>query len=616
MQTRNSLYAPFVLALAGLFACTPDRQDEEDTTPPDPQADTAAADEQVTEVVEAWFEDNLELNPLNATFIGDHRFDDRLANDIGPEYLQKFRALEEKYLAEIRQIDPADLEGQQLLSREIFERDRMDAIESFQYPGELIPINQFFSMPNLFAMLGSGTSVQPFKTVEDYENFLGRADGFVVWMKQARTNMREGMKQGIVQPRVVMEKTLPQLAAHAVENPEDSIFYRPIAEMPDTFSDEDRQRLTETYAAAIENQIVPAYRMMHDFIRDEYLPAARDTVGLSDLPNGREWYAYLVETTTTTDLTPAEIHQIGLDEVARIHGEMRKVMEQVGFEGDLPAFFEFLDTDDQFYFDDKEALLSGYRSLRDDVETKTLEIFNAMPKADFEIRPVEPFREQSAAGGSYMAATPDGSRPGVFYVNTYDMSARPKWAMESLYLHEAVPGHHFQISIQRELEELPRFRRFGGYTAYSEGWGLYAESLGKEIGVYEDPYQYFGALAAELFRSIRLVVDTGLHAKGWTREQVLDYMYENTAINEARAVSETERYIAIPGQALAYKIGELKIAELRQRAEEELGEDFDVKEFHAQVLGTGALPLDVLEAKINRWINSEQRVADAGVPLG
>jgi uncharacterized protein (DUF885 family) len=289
---------------------------------------------------------------------------------------------------------------------------------------------------------------------------------------------------------------------------------------------------------------------------------------------------------------------------------MRKVMEEVEFEGELADFFEYLNTDQRFYYDDKEELLSGYRALREDVEKKSLNIFNAMPAADFEIRPVEPFREQSAAGGSYMSAAPDGSRPGVFYVNTYDMSARPMWAMESLYLHEAVPGHHFQISIQRELDELPRFRRFGGYTAFSEGWGLYAESLGKELGVYEDPYQYFGALAAELFRSIRLVVDTGLHAKGWTRQQVLDYMYANTAIKEARAVSETERYIAIPGQALAYKIGQLKIAELRQNAEQALGEDFDVKAFHAQILEDGALPLDVLETKIERWVGDQrQRVA-------
>ncbi|CAN5220608.1 DUF885 family protein [soil metagenome] len=614
-----SQFLPFAFAFAGLCACQPDRQDEDDTTPPPPQvaaasaesvdASAEAAEKRLNELVEAHFEAELELDPLSATFIGDHRFDDRLANSIGPEHRQKSRQLEEDYLEKIRQIDPESLQGQALLTHQIFERNRLQNLEGFQYPDHLIPINQFYSMPNLFAMLGSGTSAQPFKTVEGYRNFLGRIEDFVVWMEQARTNMREGMKRGIVQPRVLMEKTLPQLAAHAVEKPEESIFYRPISEMPDAFSDEDKAQLTEAYTAAIEDQIVPAYRMMHDFIRDEYLAAARDPVALSALPNGRKWYAYLVENTTTTDLTPEQIHQIGLDEVERIHGEMRKVMEEVDFEGDLKAFFEHLNTDEKFYFDDKGELLSGYRELREDVEMKALKIFNAMPVADFEIRPVEPFREQSAAGGSYMSAAPDGSRPGVFYVNTYDISARPKWAMESLYLHEAVPGHHFQISTQRELEELPRFRRFGGFTAYSEGWGLYAESLGKEIGVYEDPYQYFGALAAELFRSIRLVVDTGLHAKGWTREQVLDYMYDNTAIKEARAVSETERYIAIPSQALAYKIGQLKIAELRKLAEGELGTDFDVKEFHEQVLSSGALPLNVLEAKLKRWIESEQRVA-------
>jgi uncharacterized protein (DUF885 family) len=610
MHARTHLFAPVLLALLGLFACTPDREDEDDTTPPEPVAGGEAAGDELEKVVEAWFEAELELNPLGATFIGDHRFDDRLANDISPEHLEKNRALEEQYLAEIRNIDPAQLEGQDLLSHQIFESQRVQAIEGFRYPDHLLPINQFYGMPNLFALLGSGASAQPFKTVEDYDNFLGRVDGFVVWMDQARSNMREGVKQGVVQPRVLMEKTLPQLAAHLVEDPEQSVFYEPVKTMPESFSAEDRERLTAAYADAIEKQVVPAYRAMHDFIRDEYLPASRDTVGLSELPNGQSWYAYRVKTITTTELTPEQIHRIGLDEVERIHGEMRKVMEEVEFEGELADFFEYLNTDERFYYDDKEELLSGYRALREDVEKKSLNIFNAMPAADFEIRPVEPFREQSAAGGSYMSAAPDGSRPGVFYVNTYDMSARPMWAMESLYLHEAVPGHHFQISIQRELDELPRFRRFGGYTAFSEGWGLYAESLGKELGVYEDPYQYFGALAAELFRSIRLVVDTGLHAKGWTRQQVLDYMYANTAIKEARAVSETERYIAIPGQALAYKIGQLKIAELRQNAEQALGEDFDVKAFHAQILEDGALPLDVLETKIERWVDDQhQRIA-------
>jgi uncharacterized protein (DUF885 family) len=312
-----------------------------------------------------------------------------------------------------------------------------------------------------------------------------------------------------------------------------------------------------------------------------------------------------VRTITTTDLTPDEIHQIGLDEVARIHGEMRAVMEEVGFDGDLEEFFEYVNTDPQFFFDEPEQLIQGYRDMADHINTLAEDLFEIFPKTGFEVRRVEPFREKSASGGSYSAGTADGSRPGVFYANAYDLSARPSWAMESLYLHEAIPGHHFQIMIQHENEDLPGFRRYGGVTAFSEGWGLYAESLGKELGVYTDPYQYFGGLNAELWRSIRLVVDTGIHAKGWTRQQVLDYMYANAAVAEARAVSEAERFMAIPGQALAYKVGQLKIRAIRDMAEERLGDKFNVKAFHTQVLQDGAVPLSMLQAKIDRWVDSQ-----------
>jgi uncharacterized protein (DUF885 family) len=304
-------------------------------------------------------------------------------------------------------------------------------------------------------------------------------------------------------------------------------------------------------------------------------------------------------------MTADEIHQVGLNEVARIHGQMRGVMEEVGFEGDLREFFDYMNSSPQFFFDEPEQLIQGYRDMSDRINGLARGLFEIFPKTDFEVRRVEPFREKSASGGSYQAGTPDGTRKGIFYANAYDLRARPNWAMESLYLHEAIPGHHFQIMIQRENEALPDFRRFGGFTAFSEGWGLYAESLGKEIGVYTDPYQYFGGLNAELWRSIRLVVDTGIHAKGWSRQQVLDYMYENSVVAEARAVSEAERFMAIPGQALAYKIGQLRIREIRNTAEKRLGEKFDVKAFHTEVLRDGSMPLSLLEAKIDRWIDAQ-----------
>jgi uncharacterized protein (DUF885 family) len=547
----------------------------------------------------SYWEEALELNPLRATFIGDNRYNDRMPNVLGEEHRTKQREFAQRYLAAAEAIDPSGLDHQRALSRDIFIRDRRSELEGEKFPDHLMPLNQFRNIGNWVAQLGSGASAQPFKTVEDYENWLKRVDGFVIIADQAIANMREGMEQGVVQPKVLMEKTLPQLAAHVVGKPEESIFYRVVAEFPETVPAEEHERLRAAYVEAITTRLVPTYAKLHTFVKDEYLPACRDTVGMGGLPGGEAWYAFLVRETTTTDLSADEIHQIGLSEVARIHGEMHGVMEKVGFEGDLKAFFEFLNTDKQFYFDTREELLAGYEALRSKADEAAPRLFSRLPRAGFEIRPVEAFREQSAAGGSYMSPSADGSRPGVFYVNTYDLSARPSWAMESLYLHEAIPGHHFQGALSIELDELPDFRRFGGYTAYAEGWGLYAEALGPEMGFYTDPYQYFGKLNAELWRSIRLVVDTGIHHKGWSRQQVLDYMYANSAVQPARAIAEAERYMAIPSQALAYKIGQLKISELRARAEAALGDKFDIRAFHAEILEHGELPLDVLESNID-----------------
>jgi uncharacterized protein (DUF885 family) len=549
-----------------------------------------------------YFEESLELNPLQATFSGDHRYNDRFPNSLGAEHRAATLDLEQRYLDAIEAIDRDTLDTQDRLSYDIFHGQRQRAIESRRFPGHLIPVNQFFSVPNFFVQLGSGASAQPFATVTDYENFLGRIDGFEVWMAQAEENFREGMETGVVLPRILVERTLPQLAAHVVDHPEQSLFWNPIRNMPEDITGAERDRLIERYSAAITGQLIPAYRRLHDFMRDEYLPHARDEVGLNAMPDGDAWYAFLVRQYTTTDLSPAEIHRIGLSEVERIHGEIRGVMEEVGFDGTLDEFFRFTESDPQFFFDSGEELIQGYRDLQHVIDPLLPRLFEIFPSANYEVRAVEAFRERSASLASYMAASPDGARPGVFYANTYDIKSRPNWQMESLSLHEASPGHHFQISIQREMEGLPRFRRFGGFTAFSEGWGLYAESLGRELGIYTDPYQYYGALAGELWRAIRLVVDTGLHHHGWSRQDVLDYMDANSAAPEARAVSEAERFIAIPGQALAYKIGQLRIQQLRERAEAALGEQFDVRAFHTEVLKDGAVPLDVLEAKIDAWI--------------
>jgi uncharacterized protein (DUF885 family) len=572
----------------------------------DAKAEAAKA---MHQVFEEFWEKTMQLNPVFATYIGDNRFNDQYPNDIGPEWIKATEELARGSLARIQKIDPNLLEGQDRLSYDVFVFDREVEIEGFRFPGELQPIQQFSSDPSFFATMGSGESLHPFKTVKDYDDWLKRIDGFVVWMDQSITNMRLGMEKGVVQPRILMEKTLPQLADIAKDKPEDTVFWGPIKNFPESFTAEDKTRLTAAYKDAIANRLVPSYRKVHDFIKTEYLPKTRETVGLNALPDGEAWYAYRVWQITTTKMDPQQIHDIGLAEVARIHGEIQKVMQEVGFKGDMKAFFKFVGEDPQFFATSREQLLDAYKALKPKLEAAAPKLFATIPKADFEVRKVEEFREKSAAGGYYMGASPDGSRPGVFYLNTYDLKARPLWGAETLFLHEAIPGHHFQGALTLELTELPKFRQFGGYTAYAEGWGLYAETLGKELGVMTDPYQYFGMLDAELWRAIRLVVDTGLHFKGWSRQQVLDYMYANSATAETDAIAEAERFMAIPGQALAYKLGQMKIRELRNRAEQALGDKFDVRAFHDQILLDGELPLDALEKKIDRWIASTGAVA-------
>lgn len=579
----------------------------EEAAAPAAEAGAGTPSERLDRLFAGYWDAWLELNPVQATFLGDHRWDDRWPVSISPAHIRAERELLERSLAAAEAIPADALDAERQLSRELFLYELRDELAGYGFPRELIPVNQFYNPANRLAMLGSGKGPQPFETAADYEEFLGRIDGFGDWVDQAIVNMRKGMDAGIVQPAILMERTLPQLEAHMVDEPVESLFYGPVAEFPETVAEEERDRLREAYAAAITERLVPAYARLHAFIRDEYLPAARDSAGLGALPGGEDWYAWLVRHHTTTDLTPDEIHRIGLDEVERIHGAMRAIQEEVGLEGDLQDFFEHLNTEPRFYFESREEMVAAYEALRDKADAAAPRLFSRIPEADYEIRPVERYREQSAAKGSYQRPSADGSRPGIFYLNTWRPEARPRWAAESLFLHEAVPGHHFQRSSNLELEDVPDFRRHGGVTAFAEGWGLYAESapVGEAMGFYEDPYQRFGQLNAELWRAIRLVVDTGLHAKGWSREDVLEYMYANSAVLETRAVSEAERFMAIPGQALAYKIGQLKILELRRRAEAALGDDFDIRAFHAKVLEEGDLPLDILEARIDAWLAEE-----------
>jgi len=563
--------------------------------------------QQLDALFESYFEDNLRASPILATFIGDARYNDQLPNFIGPEYRAEAKAPNQKYLAAIRAIDPASLAQAERISYDMFLYEREREQRSEQYPFHLLPLNQTGSLLTLMQSLGSGSNAQPFATVQDYENWLRRLDGLVVWMDQAIVNMREGMAQGVVQPRPVMEKVLVQLEAMDVTEAQASVYFGPVQNFPESFSAADRARLTTEFTRTLEQSVLPAYRRLRDFVRDEYLPRTRSTVAWTALPDGPAWYSYFVQEHTTTQMTADEIHQLGLGEVKRILGEMDQVRQQVGFKGDLPAFFAHLKTDPQFYYTNGADLLRDYGKLKMRIDAALPQLFSVFPKADYEVREVEAFRAASAAGASYQGPSADGSRPGIFYVNTYDLKAQPKYGIETLSLHEAAPGHHFQVAIQQELTGIPKFRRFGGdYTAYVEGWALYAESLGKELGMFTDPYQWFGRLNDEQLRAMRLVVDTGLHAKGWTREQGIRYMLDNSTLAESDVVSEVERYIARPGQALGYKVGDLALQQLRREAEAELGPKFDVRDFHREVLSDGAVPMDVLEAKVERWVDARR----------
>jgi uncharacterized protein (DUF885 family) len=590
MSRRPSRLAPAALLGAALALATP-------------VAQPATAGPELERLVERYFDELLELSPLLATYIGDARFNDRLPNSIGPEHRAQVKALDERYLAEARRLDPAALTPAERVTWDIFVRERERALQAERFPGHLLPVNQAGSLLTTFAALGSGQNAQPFATVQDYDNWLRRVDGFVVWIDQAIVNMREGIVRGVVQPRPVVEKLITQVEGLAVVDPERSVFWGPVQALPDSFSAAERARLTAAYRAAIADRITPAYARLARFLREEYLPKARDSVGWTALPDGAAWYAFQVQEHTTTELTPAEIHEIGLREVARILGEMDGVRRKVGFDGDLRAFFAHLQTDPRYFYTRGADLVQGYRELKKRIDAEIPRLFSVLPKADYEVREVEAFRAQSSAGAFYQPPSADGSRPGIFFVNTFNLQAQPKYGMETLSLHEASPGHHFQVTIQQELQGLPRFRRFGGdYTAFVEGWALYAESLGHELGLFKDPYQYYGRLNDEQLRAMRLVVDTGLHAKGWSREQAIRYMLDNSSLAPSDVESEVERYIAWPGQALGYKIGDLRIQALRRKAEAELGAKFDLRDFHREVLSDGAVPMALLEQKVERWI--------------
>jgi len=551
-------------------------------------------------------EASLQRNPLNAMFRGDMRYADRFGDFISDAYFANERKAAEANLEALKTIDRDKLNATDKIAYDVFKQNQTDALKGLSK--EIMdltvvrPLNHFFGFHTFYPTFASGQGAAPFKTVQDYDNNLKRHKEFIVLMDRSIDRFRQGMASGVFETKMTITNVVDQLNTQLAQKTEESPYYGPVLKFPEGFSDADKARLTAEYRDIIENGLYPANARLRDFLRDSYLPLAREQVGLSAMKGGEGLYQYMIEQTTTLPLKADEVHNLGLSEVARIKSGMEAIRKQVGFKGTLPEFFEHLRSDPKFKLGSRDALTQGYYDIGKIVDAKISTQFKYLPKAPLEIKPYEEFREKYEAGGSYQQGTPDGSRPGTFYFNAYDLPSRTTPGMTTLYLHEGAPGHHFQISIAQENEKLPAFMRFGGNTAYVEGWALYSETLGYDMGLFKDPYQRFGTLSDEMLRAMRLVVDTGLHSKGWTREQAIDYMLANSDMGKTDATAEVERYIAIPTQALAYKIGALTIMRLKDKAKTQLGKKFDVREFHNQVLNTGALPLTVLEKKIDDWI--------------
>ncbi len=555
-------------------------------------------------------EANLRRNPVTALFRGDFRYADRLGDYVSDEYYAGERAAAEADLAALRAIDRDALNATDRLAYDVFKYQREVDLADVQ-PDMLAltavrPLNHFAGFHTFYPVLASGRSAAPFRNVQDYENNVRRHREFAGLIDRAIGRFRQGLASGVVETKLTIRNVIEQLDTQLRDAPEASPYFGPAQNFPEGVPEAERARLRAELLAVIRDEIFPAYRRLRDFLRDDYLSHARDGVGLGSMRGGERLYARLIEKNTTLPLSADEVHNLGLREVARIRGEMDAIRRQTNFAGTLAQFFEFIRTDRRFEPQSREWLRERYYEIGRRVDARIREYFSTIPRSRLEIREVEAFRERNEAGGSYQDGTPDGSRPGTFYYNAYDLPSRRTSGMETLYLHEGSPGHHFQIMLAAENEALPAFMRFGGNTAFVEGWALYAETLWDELGLETDPYQRFGGLNDEMLRAMRLVVDTGIHAKGWGRDRAIQYMLDNSGMSRTEVVAEVERYIAIPGQALAYKLGQLKILELRARAEAALGARFDIREFHAQVLMTGSLPLTVLERKIDDWIASRR----------
>ena len=553
-------------------------------------------------VLAAYWDEQARLFPLAATAQGDHRYNDQLPNDQTRAFRQQRRAYYQKYQAQLRKFNRARLSAADQTSHDLLAYDLDMKLQGLALDTWMLPFTQSGGLPSQLGQLGAGTGAQPFRTVQDYRNWLGRVHGFPAWADSAMANFRQGMRTGLVLPRPLVEQMIPQLEAFVVADPAKSAFYAPLTQFPAAVPESARPALVAAYERAIRQELVPTYQKLGRFLKNEYLPRARASSGINAVPGGARLYAYAVRNYTTTALPADQIYQTGLREVARIRTELEQEKKQVGFAGDLNAFFAFMRTDPQFKpFKTPEDVLAVYNGILARITPQLPKLFGRTPKTGFEVRRVEAYREATASA-HYSQAAPDGSRPGIFYAPIPDATQyNVTRGMDALFLHEAIPGHHYQIALQQENTGLPAFRRFGGYGAYTEGWGLYAESLGAELGVYSDPYQRIGALNTEIHRALRLVTDVGLHTGKLTREAAIRYLMANEPIDEQRATAEVERYMGNPGQALSYKVGQLKLRELRTRYEQQLGKKFDLRAFHDEVLAGGAMPLAVLEKTMDAW---------------
>lgn len=551
-------------------------------------------------LADAW-EWRLAESPVLASRLGDRRYNREWPDRSLDAYARR-RTQQQDFLSRLRAIDSSQLSAAEQLNYDLFRRELQDDLDSYPYRDYLMPINQRGGVQSLEST-AEGLRLQ---TAADFEDWLARMAKVPRYIAQTMELQEEGRRSGYMPPKILMQRIPAQIAQQLQEDPEASPFFAAFRNLPDSLTAEEQARIRQQARQTIEQTIVPAYRELYRYFENHYLPAARDSIGASELPNGKAFYEYRARSFTTTSMTPDEIHRLGLNEVKRIRGEMQLIIDELEFAGSFAEFLSFLRTDPRFYYETAEELFDSYLAVSKRIDPELVKLFGRLPRMPYGLRPIPDNIAPDTTTAYYSPPAADGSRAGYYYVNLYKPEVRPKYEIEVLSVHEAVPGHHLQIALQMELGDMPAFRRYSGFTAFTEGWGLYSESLGYELGLYKDPYSRFGALTYEMWRAVRLVVDTGIHYKGWSRQQAIDFFEDNAAKTELDIINEIDRYIAWPGQALAYKIGQLKILELRSRAEQRLGERFDIRAFHDTLLGGGALPLDLLETRIDRWLADQQ----------